>query len=106
MTRLAVRFFGGESVGMVLQKPDGSLQVQGETTELELLLSSLIERITQEPVYLVTGREEQTKDGLQRVTVRQPCVAGHTDYLRAVADTLLSSKATLLNRRFRGEIEE
>ena len=105
MSRLSVRFFGGQPAGTIVQEADGALRVQGETSELEQALSSLVDSLAGDALFLLTGRGERIEDGWRRVTLRRRCVPGDEDYLRALADTLLRHRTTLFDRRIRGEME-
>ena len=106
IARLIVRFFGGEPVGTVVREADGALQVGGQTPEPQRLLSDLIEQIRREPVFLLTGGEKSSEEGWRRVMVRRTCFPDDPDYLKALGDILFRSKASLLNRRIQGEVEE
>ena len=40
------------------------------------------------------------------MTVRRTCFPDDPDYLKALGDILFKSKASLVNRRIQGEVEE
>ena len=105
MSRLTARFFGGQPASTIVQEADGAWRVHGETPELEQALSSLVDSLAGDALFLFTGRGERIENGWRRVTVRRRCVPGDQDYLRALADTLLRHKTTLVDRRIRGEME-